>query len=79
MAYSPCRLSRAQESLMKEPRASSLDELKQIEAEMTENKASLHGLVNVITGDHPTHGFTIVVRDESSGYVFATPIPAEAV
>jgi hypothetical protein len=64
---------------MHEPKLSSLEELKKIESEMTENKASLHGLVNVIAGDHPIHGFTIVVRDGSSGYMFATPIPPEAV
>ncbi|MBV8449587.1 MAG: hypothetical protein JO124_16540 [Hyphomicrobiales bacterium] len=46
---------------------------------MTENKSSLHGLLHVIAGDHPTHGFTIIVRDDTSGYLFSTPIPPEAV
>ncbi len=64
---------------MREPQLSKLDDLKKIESEMTENKSSLHGLLHVIAGDHPTHGFTIIVRDESSGYLFSTPIPPEAI
>jgi len=64
---------------MREPKFSKLEELTKIESEMTENKSSLHGLVHVIAGDHPVHGFTIIVRDETSGYLFATPIPPEAI
>jgi hypothetical protein len=64
---------------MQEPRLSNLDELKKIESEMTANKASLHGLAQVITGDHPSHGYTIIVRDDSSGYMFAISIPPEDV
>lgn len=64
---------------MREPKFSKAEELTKIESEMTENKSSLHGLLHVIAGDHPAHGFTIIVRDETSGYLFATPIPPEAV
>ncbi|MBV8769398.1 MAG: hypothetical protein JO094_10945 [Hyphomicrobiales bacterium] len=64
---------------MREPKASNLDDLKKVESEMTENKSSLHGLLHVIAGDHPTHGFTIIVRDDTSGYLFSTPIPPEAI
>lgn len=63
---------------MREPTLSNLEELQKIESEMTENKASLHGLVHVIAGDHPAHGFTVIVRDDFSGYIFKTPIPPDA-
>jgi len=63
---------------MNQPVASKLEELKRIESEMTENKASIHGILHIIAGDHPEHGYAVIVRDETSGYVFATPIPAEA-
>jgi enoyl-[acyl-carrier-protein] reductase (NADH) len=68
----------SQENEMREPTLSNLEELQKIESEMTENKASLHGLVHVIAGDHPAHGFTVIVRDDSSGYIFKTPIPPDA-
>ena len=62
---------------MNEPRPLSLEDLKRIEAEMIENKASIHGIVHVIVGDHPEHGCAVIVRDDRTGFIFATPIPPE--